>query len=294
MAMFRKELGFKERHFEVDGRSFAARQWGKESAPVLIALHGWLDNSASFNALAPLLDRYCVVALDFAGHGLSDYRPAGMAYYVWDNVPDVLAVAEQLQAKQFSILGHSMGAGVAALLAACYPEKVDRLLLIEGIGPVVTEAESAPGQLYRALQKRERIRNRDVNTFCSREEAVLARSNGRWPVSEQAAGWLAERGVSSRSAASGKDEYFWHHDPWLVLPSPVRLTETQVQYFLRKITAPVTLVLGDHGIEQHPDRMACLKTCQVFHLAGGHHLHMEPETAKKVANSFAECENGLQ
>ena len=294
MSMVRKELGFKERHFEIDGRSFAARQWGANGAPLLIALHGWLDNSASFNALAPLLDDYCVLALDFAGHGLSDYRPQGMAYYVWDNVSDVLAVAEQLQAEQFSILGHSMGAGVAVLLAACYPEKVNRLWLIEGIGPVVTEAEAAPGQLYRALQKRARIRSRDVNTFASREDAVLARCNGRWPVAVEAADWLAERGVSSRLAGNGEDEYFWHHDPWLVLPSPVRLTEEQVQHFLRKVAAPVTLVLGDQGIEQCPDRIACLTACQVFQFEGGHHLHMEPEAAKKIANCFTECENSLQ
>lgn len=294
MPMFRKESDYRDRHFEIDGRSFAARQWGEETAPVLIALHGWLDNCASFNALAPLLNRYCVVALDFAGHGLSDYRPAGMAYYVWDNVSDVLAVAEQLQAEQFSILGHSMGAGVAALLAACYPEKVDQLFLIEGIGPVVTEAEAAPGQLYRALQKRERIRGRDVNTYTSCEAAIQARCNGRWQVSEEAAQWLAERGVSRRSGDSGADEYFWHHDPWLVLPSPVRLTEEQVQYFLCRISSPVALILGDRGIEQNPRRIACLKACQVFQLEGGHHLHMEPETAKKIANCFAECENNLQ
>ena len=286
--MSTERYSFTEREFVVDGRCFAARQWGKGSAPLMIALHGWLDNSASFNALAPLLDRYRVVAVDFAGHGLSDPRPEGTAYYVWDNVSDVLAIAEQLQADRFGLLGHSMGAGVAALLAACYPKKVESLCLIEGVGPVVTEAKAAPEQLYKALQKRQRIRNRDVNTYASYDEAVKARCSGRWPVTRQAADWLAERGVSYRFSAEGNKEHFWHHDPWLVLPSPVRLTEEQVQHFLRKVEAPVKLVLGGDGIEQNPSRVACFKKCQVLRLEGGHHLHLEADTAQLIAECFAE------
>ncbi len=285
---------FTERRFEVDGRIFAARQWGAEKAPLLIALHGWLDNSASFNALAPLMDSYCVLAIDFAGHGLSDYRPKGMAYYVWDNVSDVLAITEQLGGQQFSLLGHSMGAGVAMLLAATYPEKVEQLFLIEGVGPVVTRAEESPAQLYRALQKRIRIRDRGVNTYASYIDAVQARCSGRWPVSEAAASWLAERGVSRRPGENGQEEYYWHHDPWLVLPSPVRFTEDQVQQFLSKIIAPVKLVLGDEGIEQNTDRIACLQACQVYLFKGGHHLHLEAEVAERIAICFSECENDLQ
>ncbi len=283
-----KDYSCSERKFIVDGRSFAARQWGADDAPLMLALHGWLDNSASFNALAPLLDQYRIVAIDFAGHGLSDPRPEGMPYYVWDNVSDVLAIAELLNVERFGLLGHSMGAGVAVLLAACYPQKVENLFLIEGVGPVVTEAEAAPDQLYKALQKRQRIRNRDVNTYESYDEAVNARCGGRWPVSRQAAGWLADRGVSSRLSTEGAKEYFWHHDPWLVLPSPVRLTEEQVEYFLRKITSPVTLVLGSDGIEQPVSRIACFNEYQVFQFEGGHHLHLEADTAQLIAECLAE------
>ena len=63
---------------------------GSSGSPVL-ALHGWLDNSASFDRLAPLLPGLRLVALDLPGHGRSEHRAASAAYHFVDWVADVLA-----------------------------------------------------------------------------------------------------------------------------------------------------------------------------------------------------------
>ncbi|MDQ6647717.1 MAG: alpha/beta hydrolase, partial [Pseudomonadota bacterium] len=117
--------------------SLRAQRWGDEALPPLLALHGWLDNAASFARVAPLLaERHHVIALDLSGHGHSDHLPAGASYHYLDYVRDVLAVVETLQLHRFTLLGHSLGAGVSSLVAAAMPERIERLFLIEGLGPL--------------------------------------------------------------------------------------------------------------------------------------------------------------
>jgi len=63
----------------------AACSWGDPALPPLLALHGWLDNAASFERLAPLLcEHFHIVAIDLAGHGRSQHRPAGLWYHYID------------------------------------------------------------------------------------------------------------------------------------------------------------------------------------------------------------------
>jgi pimeloyl-ACP methyl ester carboxylesterase len=128
-------LNFEEVRLRLPHIELAAHLYGPEDGQPVIALHGWLDNAASFSRLAPLLPGLRIVALDFAGHGHSDHRPPGASYAIWDYAHDVLQVAEQFGWQRFSLLGHSMGAIVSVLLAAAMPERIERLALIDGLIP---------------------------------------------------------------------------------------------------------------------------------------------------------------
>ena len=81
-------LNFVEEIHHVAGLDLAVRRWGKEGDEPIIALHGWMDNAASYDRIAPSLVGYCVYALDFPGHGLSSHRPVGACYNIWDYVAD--------------------------------------------------------------------------------------------------------------------------------------------------------------------------------------------------------------
>ena len=142
-------MAAKEKKFHVFGQTLAALSWDGQGEPVL-ALHGWLDNAASFMPLATQWQRP-MVALDFSGHGHSDHRPDGVVTHLVDHVRDVLAVADQLGWQRFTLVGHSMGAGIACLFAAALPERVSRLVLIEGLGPPTTPAEDVAKTLRKAL-----------------------------------------------------------------------------------------------------------------------------------------------
>ncbi|HAQ28042.1 MAG TPA: alpha/beta hydrolase, partial [Pseudomonas sp.] len=123
-----EEVRLRLPHLEV-----AAHLYGPEDGRPVIALHGWLDNAASFSRLAPLLNGVRIVALDLPGHGLSDHRPPGAGYNIWDYAHDILQTAEQFGWQRFSLLGHSLGGIVSVLLAGAMPERIERLALIDGV-----------------------------------------------------------------------------------------------------------------------------------------------------------------
>ncbi|MDO6563458.1 alpha/beta hydrolase [Amphritea sp. 1_MG-2023] len=269
--------------FNVNGHQIAAKSWGDANGMPVLALHGWLDNAATFNRLAPRLTGLRLIALDLMGHGYSDHRPPSMPYYIWDNVVDVLGVADQLGLQRFSLLGHSMGASIATLVAGGFPERVDKVVLIEGIGPLVTPSEQSAEQLETAIKKRLRLQKREQKPYQQVDGAVRARMNGRWPVDHQAAKWLVERGLERR-----EDGYYWRSDPNLILPSILRMSEAQVESFLMRMSAETLLILADSGIPQSERRIALLQHCQTQRLKGGHHLHLEEQAVAPVATLINE------
>ena len=168
-----------ERRFRAYGQELAGLQWPGEGEPVL-ALHGWLDNAASFQPLAEPLG-HPLVALDFAGHGHSEHRPRHQATHYVDHVRDVLAVADQLGWDRFVLVGHSMGAGVACLFAATFPERVSRLVLIEGLGPPATAADEVAPNLRKAIDQMQALPDKRKPVYADPEQAVAAPVGGGVP-----------------------------------------------------------------------------------------------------------------
>ena len=260
-----------ERVFDLDGISLAARYWPGEGVP-LLALHGWLDNAASFQPLAELLENP-VLALDQAGHGHSGHRPAGQMPHFVDYVRDVQQVLAYTGWQKCVLLGHSMGAGVASLFAGAFPGVLRALVLVEGLGPLSEAAEEAPARLRRALEGMGLLGEKEKRLYASRKEAVQARMGGFGGLGEQAAGLLCERALQAVEGG-----WQWRADPRLRLATPLRMTEEQVASFLRAIECPVLLISGDQGLgagDAFVHRTALVPDLEEVRLEGSHHLHME-------------------
>jgi pimeloyl-ACP methyl ester carboxylesterase len=268
----------------LSGQRLAARAWGDEALPKLLALHGWLDNAASFDALAPLLcGHFHIVAIDFPGHGRSQWRPPGAWYHYVDYLSDALGAADALGWKRFGMLGHSLGAAVASMVAGACPQRVERLLLLEGLGPITGAADDAPRQLGRALAERVNANAKAPRVFASLDEATAARMRAG-DLSGGAARALVERGVKPVEGG-----LTWSTDPRLMLASPVRNTEEQVLAVLREIRAPTGLILAQPEQPYMPraamdNRIVQVAGIEVTRLAGTHHLHME--NAQPVADAL--------
>lgn len=248
--------------------------WGDPAAPPLLALHGWLDNAASFARLAPLLAAdYRVIGLELAGHGHSDHLPAGADYHFLDQVQSVCAAADALQLSRYTLLGHSLGAGVASLVAAAMPERIERLLLIEGLGPLGDDGSHTLQRFRDALAARGE-RRRPLRTFRSIRQAIDARCLASGMQAELARP-LVERGV--RATDGG---WCWRSDPRLTRASAVRMAESQVHALLHGIAAPTRLLLAQPAPPYLPPalmraRVACVADIQVAGLDGSHHLQLE-------------------
>ena len=90
--------------FYVDGLTYRGLVWGDPSDPLVFAIHGWLDNALSFVKLAPMLKGYRVLSIDLSGHGLSSHRSPDANYHIWDDIPQLLEVVEQLGLSRYTLL----------------------------------------------------------------------------------------------------------------------------------------------------------------------------------------------
>jgi pimeloyl-ACP methyl ester carboxylesterase len=252
----------------------AALQWGDPDAPPLLAMHGWLDNAASFMRLAPLLaGNRRVIALDLPGHGHSSHLPNGIhRYNNLDQVDHVLDFADTLKLERFDLLGHSLGAGIASLTAAAAPARVDKLALIEGLGPLADDGSATLARWRDAHAQRE-ASWRPPRVFASSDTAVKARVAAGGLDAEEA------RAIVERNLREVEGGFSWRSDPRLRLTTPLRIEESQLRRLLAGIEAPTLLLLAEPATPYLPTelmnaRAACVAGIRVEHLAGPHHLHI--------------------
>lgn len=272
-----------ERHFSVNGYQLAAKEWHAGARYRVLALHGWLDNAASFDVLAPLLPECHLVALDMPGHGLSDHKSVQASYNLWDDLLDVLAIADQLGWDQFILLGHSRGALMSVLLAGAMPERLSHLILLDAAWPQAVEPSLAPKQLAKFLRDNRSAHKKRLPRYTSIEDAVAARCRGFLPMSEGSARLIVERGIKQHQG-----EFHWTNDPRLSGASAFKMTDDHNEAFMAAITAPTLLMMAEQGLAGHMEQRDKLKQYgnieqQVF--AGGHHFHMD-EPAADIAEKI--------
>ena len=178
-----------------------------------------------------------VVAIDQRGHGLTDHlrRP----YHIWDGVPDVIEVLEALGWDRAILLGHSMGAAVATLVAGAYPDRIQQLWLLEGLGPWTYSDGEAPDQLRQSTERLRQMDDRQL-PYMSRSTKLLTR------VFEVECYHLPGplRIQSSVVGLSGtRKGWTWASDKFLTSPPLFRMDEQQIRVFIERLDMPVSLAL---------------------------------------------------
>ena len=111
-----------------DGLAFAYVDMGPSDGQPVVLLHGYTDNSRSWSLLAPYLEGRRLIAIDLRGHGGSD-APA-CCFGLDTLAADIDGVMEALDLGSADVVGHSLGSMTAATLAAYFPARVDKLVLI--------------------------------------------------------------------------------------------------------------------------------------------------------------------
>lgn len=275
----------------VYGNALAALQWQPGAHHKVIALHGWLDNAASFERLAPLLTDCHVVALDLAGHGQSYHRAPPAAYNLWDDLLDILAVADRLGWQQFHLLGHSRGAMICMLLAAAMPERIQSLLLVDGLLPApVTHADTA-AQLASFLNDNRKSRGRAQRGYDSVEKAVEVRCRAV-NMLEECARPIVERALQERDG-----RYYWRSDPRLQNASAVKLTDQHNRALLESLQVPLLLAVSSRAVgawDYFQSLSGDYSWLAPLLFSGSHHFHLEGEAQPLAAsiNAFLSDRGG--
>ncbi|MEE8056979.1 MAG: alpha/beta hydrolase [Pseudomonadales bacterium] len=276
-----------ERFFQVNGYQLAAKEWHTDAAIKVIACHGWLDNAASFDGLAPLLTACHVVAMDMPGHGHSDHKSPQASYNIWDDLLDILAVADALNWQTFNLLGHSRGGIMSMLLGAAMPERVQAMVMLDAIVPMPIDIADTAKQLHKFLTQQRSIHKKQLPRYTSIDEATSARCRGA-RMSEASAKQIVERGIKKMHGY-----YHWSNDPRLNTASAFKLTEDHNMALLNAIKIPSLLLLAEGGLGSIKGMVDLAASCRFIHyqlMAGSHHFHMEeqaPIIADKVQHFFS-------
>ncbi len=278
----------RSRFIEAAGLRHRVLSWEGTSERTLVFLHGILEAAGTFSPLIARLPADSrVVALDFRGHGASSWLPLGGSYFFYDYVRDLRAVVSALGLERPILVGHSMGGSVAALYAGTWPEDVERLVLMEGLGPPGEEQIAGPTRMRRWTEDMDRYAGGEHRTYPTMEavcERMMER-NRRLEAARAAelAPWLAE-------ACDGG--FRWRFDPAHRSRTPSIYQPERVRPFLEAITCPVLLVTGGQSWYRYPDlerRRGWIENAERLHLPGaGHMLHHEaPLELAQAIDGFA-------
>ena len=269
-----------------NGRGYNALTWGDPGGVPIVGLHGWMDNAATFAALAPLLEGVYLVSIDLPGHGKTPRLPDGVYYHYIDHLSDLDAAINGLGWDQCVLLGHSMGGTLVTTYAAAFPERITRVISIDALGPMFGAPEKFVERIRSGIESRAHYRPDSRRYFASREQAVDARrANGG--MSNFAANHLASRGMEQLQQG-----WSWRVDRRHRLPSLAFHAEEQISAVLSAVLAPTLVVSAeDTHIPSLPGiiekRFGLLQHGQLLKLTGGHHLHLDNAAACAAAiNAF--------
>jgi pimeloyl-ACP methyl ester carboxylesterase len=270
------QASFREERFSLSWGSLSALRLQRAKQTQILALHGWLDNAASFVPLMNCASSGDWLALELAGHGHSDARGADNFGHFLDHVVDLLAVARELPGP-INLIGHSMGGGIGMLFAAAFPEHVRALVLIDALGPLSHGEFQYPAALRSGAEARLAFRDKR-RSYPSLEPLVQARVQAGG-ISEASARLLTERGVEHLPSGIR-----FRTDPRHLLPSTQRSSEAQILAAIGALQCSTLAILAEPRTaflsgERMEKRMAAWPRLKLAHLKGSHHLHMESAEA---------------
>lgn len=276
--------------YTINGKTLQGLALGAEEAPIVLCLHGWLDNAASFkpllkalanNGSAQLNKRF--IALDWPGHGLSDHRSLDAHYHFFDYVYDLQQVIAHNGWQVVDIIAHSMGGMIASAFSAAFPDKVNSLVLIDTLGFISAEPKQATQQLQQGLLSRAKLSQshtqKQLKQKAPRSFSLDTAIKARMQVSDL--GYVNAKLIVQRSLRQLHEQsgFCWRSDPRVRTLSPYRMTLAQAKQLVADIKCSVLLLHGDKGMDMvakaSKDYGTLIECFTEVELSGGHHVHME-------------------
>ena len=285
---------FAPRHSFIDAQGLRIHclEWGHFDGEPLILVHGYLDLADSWRAFVAALEtgqpNLRVIAPDCRGHGDSGWIGAGGYYHFPDYVFDLDCVVRAHSLDSFTLIGHSMGGTISLLYAGTFPERVKKLVLIEGIGPVGMTFSDAPLKMEKwitELHERGRRHFREYTSLVA-GASQLRQTNPR--LSENTALEIARAAMKQND----RGKWIWKFDPLHRTTAPQPFYTAQALEFLRRIQCPVLLIDGEQSRQTRrtdkQERYEAIANHQRVTINGaGHMVHQDnPDQLADVVRDF--------
>jgi pimeloyl-ACP methyl ester carboxylesterase len=252
--------------------------WGNPDAPLLILQHGGRDHCRSWDwVAADLAKDWHVIAPDLRGHGDSAWSPDG-EYAFTTMVYDFAQLVHTLGHEQVSIIAHSLGGNIATRFTGLYPEKVVKLVNIEGLGPSSATLAARPrvhldDRIRGWIEDKRTAAGRLPRRYNTIEEAFARMKAENGFLSDEQARHLTVHGASRNEDGT----WSWKFDNYLNLRRPTDITASEMQGLWAAITCPVLLLSGKNSfVAIQPDdaRPTYFRNLRHVHYENaGHWLH---------------------
>jgi pimeloyl-ACP methyl ester carboxylesterase len=263
--------------------------WGNPDKPPLLLIHGGRDHARNWDWVAlALRDDYHIVAPDLRGHGDSQWSVGG-SYAMIDYTLDVAQLLDALQIFPVTIVGHSLGGAIALQYAGVYPERVRKLVAIEGLGPPPALIRDSPPhvRMQEWIAEMQALAQRHPQRYRSLDEAVARMRDANPNLTPEQAQHLTVHG-------SYRDEdgtYLWKFDNYVRAASPYLFNVHEARDIWNQITCETLLVRGTDSWASDPNldgRASAFKNATVVNIEkAGHWVHHDQlDEFLKVVRAF--------
>ncbi len=264
----------------------------------LVMVHGWMDVGASFQFMVDAFkaDRL-IIAPDWRGYGQTT-GPATDNYWFPDYMADLDAMLDTISPNApVDLLGHSMGGNVAMTYAGVRPDRVRRLVNLEGFGMPATQSAQAPTRYAKWLDELKAFKRGDMALKPYPDAAGVARrlmkNNPR--LTQERADWLA--GHWAAPDAQG----VWHilGDAAHKLVNAQLYKADDMAECFKRITAPTLVVTASHTnvdvwwqgrytLSEFAERLKVVPNCRQALIQDAAHMlhHDQPEALAALVEGF--------